>query len=147
MPDNVNRVPALLLLDNGYNVLYGDMIVRHLQQSNTEQVRVATQNNMEPSAFAFSEGGAGAIQSDCYSFLDQSSDELSAKGSGGERQMHNYVNLHQSDIISTPADGGSHGTTKMSENVTVDSLSQQRESDLVAIRGSCERGIGGRPMA
>ena len=29
MPENVNRVPALLLLNQGYQVLYGESILNH----------------------------------------------------------------------------------------------------------------------
>ena len=31
MPENVNRVPALLLLNEGYQVLYGESILNHLK--------------------------------------------------------------------------------------------------------------------
>ena len=31
MPENVNRVPALLLLNQGYNVLYGEAIINHFK--------------------------------------------------------------------------------------------------------------------
>jgi hypothetical protein len=93
LPENVNRVPALLLLANGYQVLYGEQILEHLKPRQEVEVRQATQNNMEPSAFSFG-GGFSNIVSDQYSFLDQAPEELEAKGNGGMRQMHNYVDLN-----------------------------------------------------
>ena len=34
------------------------------------------------------------IMSDNYSFLDQTSDDLSAKGDGGMRQLYNYATIN-----------------------------------------------------
>ena len=104
MPENVTRVPALLLLNQGYNVLYGESILQHLKPRQEQMVKQATQNNLEPMAFGFSGGSFGSITSDQYSFLDMDSDSLSAKGNGGMRQMHNYVDLNYSDNINTPND-------------------------------------------
>ena len=59
--------------------------------------------NGEPSAFAIDSGFSGIV-SDNYSFLDQNSDELSAKGNGGMRQLYNYATINQSDKIETPPD-------------------------------------------
>ena len=133
MPENVNRVPALLLLTKGYNVLYGESILQHLKPKQEQVVREATQNNMEPSAFSF---GGGFVTSDQYSFLDMDSDSLSAKGNGGTRQMHNYVDMNFMDKINTPADDQDYKTSnKISGDLTVEQLQQQRESELQKING------------
>jgi len=131
MPENVSRVPALLLLNQGYNVLYGESILQHLKPRQEKMVKQATQNNLEPMAFGFSGGGFGSITSDQYSFLDMDSDSLSAKGNGGVRQMHNYVDLNYSDNINTPEDEQDYKTAgKISGDLTVEQLLQQREQDL-----------------
>lgn len=133
MPENVNRVPALLLLTQGYNVLYGESIMQHLKPRQEQVVKEATQNNMEPSAFSF---GGGFVTSDQYSFLDMDSDSLSAKGSGGTRQMHNYVDMNYMDKINTPADEQEYkNSNKLSGDLTVEQLQQQRESELQKING------------
>jgi hypothetical protein len=133
MPENVNRVPALLLLSQGYNVLYGESIMQHLKPRQEQVVKEATQNNMEPSAFSF---GGGFVTSDQYSFLDMDSDSLSAKGSGGTRQMHNYVDMNYMDKINTPADEQEYkNSNKLSGDLTVEQLQQQRESELQKING------------
>jgi len=131
MPENVNRVPALLLLNQGYNVLYGEAILQHLKPRQQEMIKKATQNNLEPMAFGFSGSGFGNITSDHYSFLDMDSESLSAKGNGGMRQMHNYVDLNYSDTISTPEDDHDYkGSNKISGNLTVEQLQQQREQEF-----------------
>ena len=94
LPENVTRVPALLLLNQGYQVLYGEQILEYLKPRQEVEVRQATRNNMEPMAFSFGGGGFGDIVSDQYSFLDQAPEDLEAKGNGGMRQMHNYVDLN-----------------------------------------------------
>jgi len=137
MPENVNRVPALLLLNQGYQVLYGESILNHLKPKQEAAVKKATQNNMEPMAFSFGGGGFSDIVSDSYSFLDQGSEELEAKGNGGMRQMHNYVDLNYSDNITTPADEHEYkGSNKISGDLTVEQLQQQRESELQKITGN-----------
>ena len=136
MPENVNRVPALLLLNQGYQVLYGEAIVQHLKPKQEAMVKQATQNNLEPMAFAFG-GGFGNVASDQYSFLDMDSDSLSAKGNGGVRQMHNYVDLNYSDNISTPEDEQDYKSAgKISGDLTVEKLLQQREQDLQKLTGN-----------
>jgi hypothetical protein len=138
MPENINRVPALLLLDQGYNVLYGEAILEHLKPKQQAEVKKATKNNMEPMAFAFGGGGGfNDIISDHYSFLDQDNDSLKATGDGGMRQMHNYVDLNFVDNcnISTPADDHDYKASKMPEGLTVEKLQEQRNSELQKITG------------
>lgn len=136
MPENVSRVPALLLLNQNYQVLYGESIIQHLKPRQEVQVRQATQNNLEPMAFGFG-GSFGNVTSDQYSFLDMDSDSLSAKGNGGVRQMHNYVDLNYSDNISTPQDEQDYKTAgKISGDLTVEQLLQQREQDLQKLTGN-----------
>jgi hypothetical protein len=137
MPENVTRVPALLLLNQGYEVLYGESILQHLKPKQEVEVRKATQNNMEPMAFSFGGGGGfGDIVSDQYSFLDQAPEDLEAKGNGGRRQMHNYVDLNYADKIniSTPTDEHEYkGANRIAEDGSKDLMAQiqaQREADL-----------------
>ena len=140
MPENINRVPALLLLTQGYNVLYGDAILQHFKPTQERMVKQATQNNMEPMAFSFGNGGGfGDIVSDQYSFLDMDSDSLSAKGNGGMRQMHNYVDLNSNGNlnINCPDDDYDYKkSNKIPEGLTVEQLQQQRDSDLQKISGN-----------
>lgn len=129
MPENVTKVPALLLLNQNYQVLYGDSIYNHLKPRQEVVTRQATSNNMEPMAFSLGGGGFGIV-SDNYSFLDMDHEELNTKGNGGMRQMHNYVPLNHSDIISTPKDDFDYKKDKLSGDLTVEQLQKQREQEL-----------------
>jgi hypothetical protein len=129
MPENVTKVPALLLLSQGYQVLYGDNIYNYMKPKQEVVTRQATNNNMEPMAFSLGGGGFGIV-SDNYSFLDMDSEELNTKGSGGMRQMHNYVPLNHSDIITTPKDDFDYKQDKLSGDLTIEKLQQQREQEL-----------------
>jgi uncharacterized protein YukJ len=142
LPDNVTRVPALLLLNQGYNVLYGEKILEFLKPKQEVEVRKATQNNMEPMAFSFG-GGFGDVVSDQYSFLDQAPEDLEAKGNGGMRQMHNYVDLNYSDKVTmqTPTDEHEYkkGANRIAEDGSKDLMAQiqaQREADIKSITGN-----------
>jgi hypothetical protein len=130
MPPQISRVPALLLLNKNYSILYGEHILENFKQSNDVNVKVATNNNMEPSAFALGNSGFGVV-SDNYSFLDMNSDDLSAKGNGGIRQMHNYVDLNYNEKISTTQDDADYkGSNKMSPDITIEKIQKQREHDF-----------------
>lgn len=136
MPENVTKVPALLLLNKNYTVLYGDAIYEHLKPRQEAITRQATGNNMEPMAFSlggFGLGFGGSVVSDNYSFLDQEPDDLNAKGNGGLRQMHSYFGLQTSDKIETPKDDFDYKESKASNNLSLEQLQQQREQDLTSI--------------
>ena len=147
LPENVTRVPALLLLNQGYNVLYGDQILQHLKPKQEVEVRQATQNNMEPMAFSL---GGGDIVSDQYSFLDQGSEELEAKGNGGMRQMHNYVDLNTAFNGQISQQGNNEdtnttirGTTKKSDDSAnqemedrMKRMKEERDSDIKKLTGN-----------
>jgi hypothetical protein len=137
MPENVTRVPALLLLNQNYKVIYGDDIYKHLKPQTQQQVQQATKNNMEPNSFQDGFGSfggfGGGIVSDNYSFLDQNDSELSVKGNGGLRQMHNYVTLNDSMNLTMklPQDDHDYKSDKMKEGETsVESLQRRREEEL-----------------
>ena len=152
LPENITKVPALLLLTQGYQVLYGEQILQHLKPVQQQEVRVATKNNMEPMAFSLgSSGGFGDIISDQYSFLDQDPDELKADGNGGMRQMHNYVDLNTafsgqiSNANASNDDFNStiRGAKKMGEDAAntqmeakLKQMQEQRDADIRAITGN-----------
>jgi hypothetical protein len=131
MPEKITRVPALLLLNNSYDILYGEEIPHFLKKKQDVVVKQATSNNLEPSSFSFSPGGFGIV-SDQYSFLDMDTESLSTKGNGGIRQMHSYVDLNYNDTITTPpvGDSDNKGSNKISSELTIAKLQEQREKEL-----------------
>ena len=58
-----------------------------------------------------------------------SPEELSAKGKGGLRQLHNYVKAnHEPIFINTPPDN--YRPDKVSNSVTIETLQQKRVEDV-----------------
>jgi hypothetical protein len=148
LPENVTRVPALLLLNQGYKVLYGEQILEHLKPRQEVEVRKATQNNMEPMAFSFG-GGFGDIVSDQYSFLDQAPEDLEAKGNGGMRQMHNYMDLNTAFNGQIQQYGGEEtnttirGVQKIGEDASnqvmedcIRKMKEERDADIRTLTGN-----------
>ena len=130
LPHTVTMVPALLLLNRGNQVLFGEDIVKRIKPQVDEQQQVAVKNNGEPMAFSIgSMSGGFGVASDSYSFLDQGADELSAKGTGGMRQTHHYSSVTSNDNIETPPDNYSADTIG-NENMTMDKLQQQRAQEI-----------------
>jgi hypothetical protein len=143
LPPQVNRVPALLLLNKGHMVLYGEQILQHFQPKNVALNNEATGFNGEPNAFSLgreSMGGYG-VASDNYSFLDQSADELSAKGNGGMRQLYNYATIDTMDKIETPPD--TYSPDKVG-SVSLEQLQQKRQSEIQHTNAS-NHIVGGGP--
>jgi len=141
MPENVTRVPALLLLNQDYRVIYGDDIYSYFKPVITEQVKKATLNNMEPNAFqdGFGSFSSSNISSDSFSFLDQSDDELGVKGNGGLRQMHNYVSLAQSNEgfynTGTEDTFASERLKSDDMSMSLEKLQKKRDQDLHGLQG------------
>jgi hypothetical protein len=133
-----------LLLTKGYSVLYGEQILEYLKPNQEVEVRKATQNNMEPMAYSL---GGGDIVSDQYSFLDQSPEDLEAKGNGGTRQMHNYVDLNTAFSAELPTHHDTtttiRGVSKIGEDASnqlmenkLKQMQEERDSDLRQIVGN-----------
>jgi hypothetical protein len=144
LPPQVNRVPALLLLNKGHMVLYGEQILQHFQPKNVALNNEATGFNGEPNAFSLgreSMGGFG-VASDNFSFLDQSADELSAKGNGGMRQLYNYATIDTVDKIETPPDN--YSPDKVG-SVSLEQLQQKRQMDIQNQQTQQNTIVGGQP--
>jgi hypothetical protein len=129
LPENVAKVPALLLLTNN-QILYGEHIYNNLKSKQEVVTQKVTQNNMEPMAFSLgNSGGFSGVTSDQYSFLDMEPESMTAKGDGGMRQMHNYVHLNHIDSINTPAKDES----KPGNNMTIEQLQKQRDQEFSSL--------------
>ena len=125
LPPNVTKVPALMLLDRGNIVTFGKQIVDELNINPNNVNSNKEKNSLEPEAFAFS--GNYGVSSDQYSFLDQNIEELSAKGNGGMRQLHNYSTLDDLTAIETPPDDYAPNTIG---TVNMEKLQSERDEVL-----------------
>ncbi len=124
LPPNVRTVPSLLLLNKGNVVVDGENINNYLfKNKNNNRI-----GGGEPLAFSLND--FGTIVSDNYSYLDQGSDEMAAKGNGGLRQMHNYVAINQNDNIDTPPDNYVPDKIGNNNTMTLDQIAAQRDKDI-----------------
>ena len=138
MPENVEKVPALLLINDNFKVIYGDNIKNYLKPNQEVVLKESTNNNMEPMAFSLGNAGLfGGVVSDNYSFLDMDSNSLEAKGDGGLRQLHQYATLHERDTngnIATPKDEHHYKQSKIPEGMTIEQLQRTRDADITSFR-------------
>lgn len=130
LPPTVTKVPAVLLLNKGHQVLFGSDINKFLEPKHTAQTNNIVKTNGEPLAFSIS-GGSFGVVSDNYSFLDQDNDSLSAKGNGGMRQQHHYATLDGQGMIETPPD--TYTPDKVGA-VSMEQLEQKRNNDITMKR-------------
>ena len=130
MPPHIHSVPSLLLVENNYQVLYGDEIISHFHPKMKEYNSQATNFNGEPLGYQlYSSSGGTNIISEKFTPVDMSPEELSAKGKGSSRNLYNYVSVNQDTFfIETPPDD--YKPDKLSGDVTVDSLQQRRMDEI-----------------
>jgi hypothetical protein len=132
LPPNLQSVPALLLINDNYKLILGDDIIKHFEPMMKEKLASADFGSGEPIGFAmqdFSGTTKSNIVSEQFTYYNLTPEELSAKGVGGRRQMHNYVTAKQDQMfIETPPD--EYRPNKLDESVTVDKLQQQRNMDV-----------------
>jgi len=130
LPPNIVRVPTLLSIQENGRLVSGMEIKQYLASKIKQAVAVATQEQMEPSAFSFSGSSMSSIVSDAYSYLDMNADDLSAEGSGGMRQLHNYVSINDMAGITAPAEAQGTRQENSSKMPTLESLRKEREMDI-----------------
>ena len=130
LPPNITSVPTLLLLDKNNKLLVGQEVFTYLAPKMRNEKYVATrQNGGEPLAFSTYE--MGSTLSDNYSYLDQSPQDMNAKGNGGMRQMHSFVSLGSNQQIYTPDED--YVPDKVGE-IDISKLRSQRQQDVESIR-------------
>lgn len=98
LPSQVTKVPALYQMESK-QVLFGDDIYSFLLPKEVAINQVATNGNGDPDPFSIF--GMNRM-SDTFSFLDQSPDDLSAKGIGGSRQLRRFATVEEQFSIHCP---------------------------------------------
>ena len=136
LPPQVQKVPAMLLLKEGNTVIFGNDVMDKVKPREEYSAAKATgfngephASNGEPSAFSLRNDNIGGfgVASDNFSYWDQGSDELLAKGNGGTRQMYNYATVDHKTVIETPKDDWS--PDKVGETAMKD-MEAERNKDL-----------------
>ena len=122
LPPNVTKVPALLLLNRGNRVLFGEEIKEHIKpkKKSVESMMMGG----EPLAYSFS--NENEIISDKFSFLDMSADDLLAKGGGGMRMLYNYATLDGGISIETPPETG----LEKKPSLDIDKIQKERNVSI-----------------
>jgi hypothetical protein len=131
LPPNVDSVPALLLVNEKYRVIVGQDIYQYLNPKVESQNNAATGNNGEPAGFLLG-NTVQNVMSEQYTFYNMSPDELSSKGRGGMRQMHNYVPATM-DSFKIPTPEETYKSDKIGE-VSMDSLQQKRNQEILEVK-------------
>jgi len=135
LPPNVNSVPSLLIVSRKYSAIFGDEILQYFGPYVKNKEIEATGIIGEPVGITLGQPSAGNILSEQYTFYDMSPEELSAKGSGGSRQMGAYVSAsHDNFSINTPID--SYRPDKVGESVSIESLESARNKDVPQVQAN-----------
>lgn len=134
LPPIIKCVPSLLLLTRGNMVLEGNQnILNHVREKLQELEYKATEGNGEPLAYSFGYCSTNALNnvlSDNFSFLDQTPEEMAAKGNGGTRQIYNYSLIEgRGQTIETPPETYVSNRIKTG-NMSLDELKMLREKDI-----------------
>lgn len=125
LPPNVYSVPSLLLVKENYKCVVGNEIKNVYKQKVVESKDLAFQGNGEPLSFSL---GSKDIQSEQFTFYNSTTEDLSAKGSGGMRPLYHYVPADGNMSIPTPPD--TYKSNKVGQDVTVETLQHQRSDEM-----------------
>lgn len=131
MPPNIQSVPSLLLVREGYRVILGDDIIQHYQiDANRETKKKISNQIHEPiGTELFLSNGGMNIRSEQYTEFNLTPDELSAKGTSNRRNLYNYVSVND-DIISIQTPPDTYQPDKVDSGITVDTLQQKRMDEI-----------------
>lgn len=125
LPNTINKVPALMLLNRGSQVIFGQEILSYLRKIKSNIS--LNESNDDPENFNLREINNFGVMSDNFSFLDQSIEALTAKGDGGLRQLRSNVKLDHNDFIETPPD---NYTPNKIQQSSIEKLETEREKTL-----------------
>lgn len=130
LPNVIKSVPSLLILESNPrsnpNVIVGNHIKEYIFEQCKAYDDQATGFQGEPEGYSFFDG-ASSVVSDMYSFLDQSAEELSAKGMGGLRQMYNYASIDYNGLIDTPEEN--YSSEKIGD-ISLEKLIAKRDMEV-----------------
>jgi|TARA_B110000305_G_scaffold241369_1_gene315230 hypothetical protein len=130
MPPNVHSVPSLLVAQQNYRLLMGEEVIQHYHPQIKAANNESTGNNGEPNGFRFNSSSGGTnIISEQFTDYNMTPDELSSKGNGGLRSMHNYVST-QNDVVLIKTPDDTYQPDKVDQDVTIDKLLQKRMDEI-----------------
>ena len=130
LPPMITRVPTLCILPN-YEILQGTKIMDYFAPMSKNIDEARKEINIEPNAFSLESetNGSFGVSSDNFSFWDTATDELSAQGNGGVRQMYTYAsasNNGDESEITTPVEEDSNSKITLD----LEQIQQQRNNEI-----------------
>ena len=130
LPPMITCVPTLCILPN-YEILQGTKIMDYFAPMSKNIDEAREEINTEPNAFSLESetNGSFGVSSDNFSFWDTATDELSAQGNGGVRQMYTYASVNNNGSeseIPTPVEEVSN--SKMT--LDLEQIQQQRNNEI-----------------
>ena len=127
LPPMIQSVPTLCILPN-HEILKGAEIMNYFTPISRTIREERNKIDMDPNPFDITNetsGGFG-VSSDNFSYWDTNHDELSASGSGGTKQMYDYVAVdHNDEQIYTPQED-----TSNKKPMNLEELQQQRQNEI-----------------
>jgi len=125
LPPAITRVPALYLMESK-QAIFEDSIYQFLAPKEQVVTHASTGGNMEPECFVTPR------MSDSFSYWDQASDDLAAKGNGGMRQLHQFSTVEASESIPTPPENYEPDKIGKNGSKTLEEYKAERERAVAA---------------
>jgi len=148
LPPNLQSIPAVLCIKKNYTLVLGtEPITEYLQSKfnlskNSHQLfenpydKTSAVNKrpqyQDPIGFHMSEiSSSNGISSEAYTSYDLSPDDLSAQSNSSNRPLYHYTPVDNHIRIEAPED--TYRPDKVSSNVTIDVLQQQRNNEIPVV--------------
>ena len=139
LPPNLHAIPALLCVKNNYTIISGkDAIIGYLQEKFGTQYANQVGGDGRPGGRPQQRepigttlgalSGSANVWSEPFTSYQMSPDDLAAKSTSGNRPLYHYTSVNQEVKIETPED--TYRPDKVSSNVTIDVLQQQRNHEV-----------------
>ena len=121
------------MINDKYRLVLGEDIIKHYEPVIQNKNNEATGFNGEPTGYFFYGGSPGSnIMSEKFTPYNLSPEDLSAKGSGSNRSLYNYVkSTHDVNYINAPQE--TYNKNKMSEEINIGTLEEKRNKDIPQI--------------
>ena len=155
LPPNLQSIPAVLCVKRNYTLVLGtDPIIEYLQEKfSTKYTNMQFENPHNPTnnqraqqrdPMGMTLDGLtmnSNIRSEPYTSYSMTTDDLSAKSTSQNRPLHHYTSVHDEFSIPTPED--TYRPDKVSSNVTIDVLQQQRNVEVPVVQVAPPQGLYG----
>jgi hypothetical protein len=135
IPRAIEKVPAIIVLNEGNNILFGNSIYQYfglnlMLNSGNDRRQVMRSNDPEPFTFEGSASSSIGVSSDKYSFWDIPAEEMMAEGQGGLSQLHTYITLEDYDNGNLRIYAPEDNDESPKINMDINKLQEQRAKDV-----------------